>query len=375
MKLDAALLRDSWRVWWSPRWYAERARYPEWLQIAWTFVFNTAIATVLTLLIWSFARRVDVVEMFVGNFVVSQCIGFTIYSLFRIGATVLGSHRLGALGPVGRVAFWVGIPIVSAFIGYGIGLTLLGYSVSRLLESPRVLLSILLISLLMTAFWYRYMANKARLAEAEVAQQREQARALQAEKQALDAQLRGLQAQIEPHFLFNTLANVTSLIDSRPADARRMLERLIDLLRTSLRASRAASSTVGQEFDLLRAYLDILSIRMGERLAFRINVPSGLRSTPLPPLLVQPLVENAIRHGLEPKLSGGRIEVNVRGDDARLEIEVIDDGQGFAATTSTGVGLSNLRARLAALYGARARLTIEDAAPGTRARISILRAA
>jgi len=375
MRPDLALLRDSWRVWWSPRWYAERARCPEWLQIVWTFVFNTAIATVLTLVIWSFAPRLDLVGMFVGDFVVSHCIGFTVYSLFRIGATVLGTQRLDALGPAGRVAFWAGIPIVSVFIGYGIGLTLLGYRVSRLLESPRILLSVLLISLMMTAFWYRYMANKARLAEAEVARQREQARALQAEKQALDSQLRGLQAQIEPHFLFNTLANVVSLIDSRPADARHMLERLIELLRGSLRASRAPHTTLGQELDLLRAYLEILSIRMGARLAFRIDAPDELRSAPLPPLLVQPLVENAIQNGSEPKLSGGRVEVNARADGDRLQIEVTDDGQGFAATTSTGVGLSNLRERLAALYGARALLTIEDAAPGTRVRISIPRPA
>jgi len=373
MKIDLALLRDSWRVWWSPRWYVDRTRYPEWLQIVWTFVFNTAIAAGLTLVIWSFARRSDFVDFFVGTFVVSQSIGFTIYTLFRVGATMLGARRLDALGPFGRVAFWAGIPIVSVFIGYGIGLALLGYNVLRLLESPRILLSVLLISLLMTAFWYRYMANKARLAEAEAAHQHEEARALQAEKQALDAQLRGLQAQIEPHFLFNTLANVSSLIESRPADARRMLERLIELLRGSLRASRAPASTLGQEFDLLRAYLDILALRMGERLTFSIDASGDLRSAALPPLLVQPLVENAIRHGLEPKLAGGRVEVSARVDGDCVHIEVADDGLGFAATTSSGVGLSNLRERLMALYGSGARLTIEDAAPGTRARISIPR--
>jgi len=370
--MDRTLLRDSWRAWWSPRWFAKDARNPTWLQLCWTFVFNSAIAVVLTLIAWGFARRLDVAESLRGNFVVSQCIGFTIHLLFRFGARLLGRARLENLGQWQRVVFYAGVPIVSVFIGYGIGLTLLGYDVvSQVAESPRVLLAIIVISLVMSAFWYRYMANKAHLAEAEIARQREQARALRAEKQTIDAQLRGLQAQIEPHFLFNTLANVTSLIDGRPADARRMLERLIELLRGSLRASRAAHSTLGQEFDLLRAYLEILSIRMGARLAFSIEAPEELRSAPLPPLLVQPLVENAIRHGLEPTLAGGRVDVRARIDADALHIEVVDSGQGFGATTSTGVGLSNLRERLTALYGARGRLTIEDAAPGTRVRISI----
>ena len=372
MKVDLALLRDSWRAWWSAHWFEKNARNPPWLQLFWTFFFNSAIAVVLTLMAWAFARRLDVVEALRWNFVISQCIGFTIHLLFRLGAAILGRARLIALGQWQRVVFYAGIPVLSVFIGYGIALRLLGQDVVRLVvESPRILLAIVVISLVMSAFWYRYLANKARLAEAEAAQQREQARALRAEKQVLDAQLRGLQAQIEPHFLFNTLANVSSLIESRPADARHMLERLIELLRGSLRASRAPASTVGQEFDLLRAYLDILSIRMGARLAFSIGAPDELRSKPLPPLLVQPLVENAIRHGLEPKLAGGRVDVCARAEGDLMHIEVADDGLGFAAVTSSGVGLSNLRERLGAMYGSRARLTIEDAAPGTRARISI----
>src|SRR5262249_17324865 len=154
----------------------------------------------------------------------------------------------------------------------------------------------------------------------------------------------------EPHFLFNTLANVTSLIDAAPEKAKLMLARLIELLRASLAASRATQVDVGRELDLVRAYLDILAIRMGARLRYSIDVAPDLRPLPVPPLLIQPLVENAVKHGLEPKMQGGSVNVSVRSDADTLLVEVADDGLGFAPATTSGLGLSNLRERLAALY-------------------------
>jgi signal transduction histidine kinase len=374
MAVDTATLRASWRAWWSPMWHrGHRERVgPEWLQWFWTFVFNLAIAIGLTILTWAFARRTDVWLTFKWNFVIAQCIGITIHALFALGQRVLGSDRIDGFAWPQRVAFYAGLPILGVFIGYGVGLSLLGVNVPRLVvERPNVLIAIVLLSVLMSTFWYRFMANKARLAEAEAERERARARAATLERQALDAQLRTLQAQIEPHFLFNTLANVVSLIDAQPNDARRMLERLIELLRASLTASRSATVTLGQECELLRAYLDILSIRMGPRLAFEIDIPAELREHPVPPLLVQPLVENAIKHGLEPRVEGGRVRVVAQRTDGQIRIEVADDGLGFEPTTSTGVGLTNLRERLAALYGERARLTIEDARPGTHARVTL----
>jgi len=372
MALDAATLRASWRAWWSPTYYRGRPG-PGWLQWLWTFLFNCAIAVGLTLLGWGFARRIDVWTALQWNFVIAQSIGFTIHLLFVVAQRLLGEARMDRFTALQRVAFFAGIPITGVFIGYGIGLAALGVDVPQLvIERPSLLVAILLLSLLLSTFWYRFLANKARLAEAEAERERQHARAVELQRQALDAQLRSLQAQIEPHFLFNTLANVVSLIDSAPADARRMLEGLIALLRQSLAASRAERVGLGQEAELLRAYLGILAIRMGPRLAFEIDVPEPLRAQRVPPLLLQPLVENAIRHGLEPKVEGGAVRVRARQEGDSLVLEVSDDGLGFGATTrGGGVGLDNLRQRLAAHYGERARLSIEDAAPGTRVRLAL----
>lgn len=366
----AATLRASWQSWWSP---SLRKVGPEWLQYVWTFVFNSGVALALTPIAWSFARRADALELLKWNFVISQCIGFSIHLLFRLGLLVFGPARIEAFGTAERILFFGGIPVAGVFIGYPAGITLMGVDVAKLIEgAPRIVLALLVLSIIVSTLWYRAMATKARLAKAEAAHERIRARAATLERQALDAQLRTLQAQIEPHFLFNTLANVAGLIDAQPADARRMLERLIELLRASLAASRSATVTLAQESALLRAYLEILAIRMGPRLRFEIDIPADLQSQAVPPLLVQPLVENAIKHGLEPTVAGGCVRVAARAADGALCIEVTDNGRGFEATTATtGVGLTNLRERLAALYGERARLTIEDAQPGTRVRLTL----
>jgi sensor histidine kinase YesM len=165
-------------------------------------------------------------------------------------------------------------------------------------------------------------------AERQAAAERERAAVMQ--RQATDAQLRVLQAQIEPHFLFNTLANVIGLIEHQPAEARRMLERLIALLRASLSASRADRVSLAQELDLCRAYLEIVAIRMAGRLHYAIEADDAVRGRSLPPLLLQPLVENAIQHGLEPKVEGGRVRIVARARaDGALDLTVEDDGIGF----------------------------------------------
>jgi sensor histidine kinase YesM len=146
-----------------------------------------------------------------------------------------------------------------------------------------------------------------------------------------EARLRTLQAQIEPHFLYNTLANVVSLIGSEPDKARHMLERLIDFLRASLSASRAEQATLGAELDLAAAYLDLLAVRMGARLRWRIEAQAQTAAAlKIAPMLIQPLLENAIMHGLEPKVDGGEIVVRAScADGGALRIEVGDDGLGL----------------------------------------------
>ena len=197
----------------------------------------------------------------------------------------------------------------------------------------------------------------------------ERMRVLSTGKQLAEARLRLLQAQIEPHFLFNTLANVLSLIDTAPARASLMLEHFIGYLRSSLVASRNANGTVAQELRLLSDYLELLTIRMGERLHHVIDVEPGVETLPMAPMLLQPVVENAIRHGLEPRVDGGRIMIRLwreaGNDGPRLRIRIADDGAGFEPTASSGVGLGNLRERLEVLYDGRARLAIRSADPGT----------
>jgi sensor histidine kinase YesM len=204
---------------------------------------------------------------------------------------------------------------------------------------------------------------------------RDEARAVAAEREAALARMQLLVAQVEPHFLYNTLAHVVSLVDTEPAVAKRMLDRLIVLLRATTASATAGTSTLEAQMELLRAYLELIALRMGARLAWAIHVPAELASLPVPPMLLQPIVENAIKHGLEPKIEGGRIDIAAHREGERLVLLVIDSGLGVRATrdpASTGLGLPNLRARLAALYGAAATLTIADHPPtGTRVTITI----
>ncbi len=203
---------------------------------------------------------------------------------------------------------------------------------------------------------------------------RENLKVVSREKQLVQAQMRMLQAQIEPHFLFNTLANIQSLIARSPDRANLMMDDFIAYLRQTLSASRAQMGTVKQEFDLLRQYLDLIKIRMANRLEYDLKIDAGLEGTPLAPMLLQPLVENAIKHGLEPKVEGGRVAVAASREGEKMILTVVDNGFGFsdnADSKGTGVGLANLRERLAVLYDNRATLTIADANPGTRITLSV----
>ena len=171
-----------------------------------------------------------------------------------------------------------------------------------------------------------------------------------------------MQAQVEPHFLFNTLASIDHLIETDPARASTMQKNLIALLRASMPTMREASNgaprDLGREMAVIRPYLEILKVRMEERLATRIDVPDGLLSAEFPSMMIQSLVENAIKHGLEPKPEGGELSIKAEIVHGKLTVTVADTGLGFgkAATAGTGVGLANIRERLALLYGGKATL-------------------
>ena len=207
-------------------------------------------------------------------------------------------------------------------------------------------------------------------AQAEAAQATEVAESEQLKRQVVEARMAAMQAQVEPHFLFNTLASIDHLIETDPPRASQMQRNLIALLRASMPTMREANSNgaprdLGREMAVIRPYLEILKVRMEERLQVRLEVPDGLLSAEFPPMMIQSLVENAIKHGLEPKPEGGELAIRAEIVHGKLAVTVADTGLGFgkAATAGTGVGLANIRERLQLLYGGAAMLTVTENRP------------
>jgi hypothetical protein len=195
---------------------------------------------------------------------------------------------------------------------------------------------------------------------------------IQLDRQMTEARLQSLRAQIEPHFLFNTLANVQQLYRTEPERGRRMMGNFVAYLRAALPQMRQDETTLKQEVELARAYLEVLQVRMGKRLNVRLDIPKELAALPFPPLALSTLTENAIKHGLNPLPEGGAIEITARAEDGRLKVSVADTGAGLQRNSGTGAGLANLRARLAALYGDSGNLEFEANVPrGIRATIVV----
>ena len=205
-------------------------------------------------------------------------------------------------------------------------------------------------------------------AEVKAAEATETAEAESLRRQVLEARMAMMQAQVEPHFLFNTLASIDHLIEFDPKRASQMQRNLISLLRASMPSMRSTDSglrPLDLELAVVRPYLEILKVRMEERLTTEIDVPDGLLSAEFPPMMIQTLVENSIKHGLEPKAEGGHLSVKAEIRHGKLAVTVSDTGLGFEAaaqgsTHGTGVGLANIRERLALLYGSKASLTIAN---------------
>src|SRR5438876_3561977 len=211
-------------------------------------------------------------------------------------------------------------------------------------------------------------------AEAKAAEAQEVAEAESLQRQVVEARMAAMQAQVEPHFLFNTLASIDHLIEVDPQRASRMQKNLIALLRASMPAMREKATNLGRELDVVRPYLEILKVRMEERLQPQVNVSEGLYSAEFPPMMLQSLVENAIKHGLEPKADGGSLTVGAEVAHGKLHVSVADTGVGFAraATAGTGTGLTNIGERLKRIYGDAAELRITPNAPtGTRVAIVV----
>ena len=226
---------------------------------------------------------------------------------------------------------------------------------------------------IVVSFGLKVLAGGKRKAELEARAASTQAGEESLERRLVEAQMAALQAQVEPHFLFNTLALIGQLIETDPPQAARIHEHLIAYLRSTLPQMRArGNGTLARQIELSRAYLAIMQARMRSRLAVSIDVPPEYQSASFPTMMLQILIENAIKHGLEPKIEGGRIDIRASVDGTILQVDVIDDGVGFNLHAADGVGLANVRERLRILYGNRARLEIESIPQGgTRASIRL----
>jgi hypothetical protein len=335
-------------------------------------VFCTVVGTCFTVLglalnaldggnAW--ARPALWLTWFGRNLAVSLVIGYLIHAMFSLLIPLVGHARIRSWSDAGRAVFFAGVPITGMLIGWPLGLALVLGGWPSWLSRPgaNALIGALLLSLLICFVFFQIFNARAKQ--------------VLAERRSVEAQLKLLQAQMEPHFLFNTLAGVQTLIDVEPARAKQMLEAFTDYLRASVASLRTEDSSVGQEMALAGAYLDLMKQRMEDRLQVQIASDPALHELALPPLLLQPLVENAIHHGLEPKLEGGRLSLSVRRDGDSLLLEVVDDGLGSAAATrrssGNGVALANIRQRLQGRWGSAASLSLSPAHPGTRATLRI----
>ena len=364
MDLPTSPIRSPWYLPSSPD-------APRTVQLLRTAVFSALLAIGFTLLAFIVSARklsqwLDPHEWLVvygQNLAVALVIGYVTHGLYTLGYAILGHQRVAAMQSWERTLFFAGLPLLGVAIGWPIGVTLLfgDLRVLRSLNGADVL-TLVVIALMVTAMLSTFFSLRIKR--------------IRAEMRANEAQLRLLQGQMEPHFLFNTLANVISLIDVDAPRAKHVLEAFTDYLRVSLGSLRRTDSTLGAELELATRFLQLMQMRMGERLRFEIEVDPSLRQASLPPLLLQPLIENAVKHGLEPQLDGGTVRVRAAKMDVDgrpvLQLCVDDDGAGLAASASRarrtvaggpdghGIAIVNLRERLAAQFGTEGLLTLSD---------------
>ncbi len=348
-----------------------------------TLVFMLVLCTAIALLLTAIERG-----RFGAHLVYSFCIGTACLCLVD-GSRLLFAlctdrlRRLRGL-PTATAGFdtgWRGIvPAVLVAVllgpptGTALGDAITGHRSASLFHfdatSTRITLAMTVIASVVSVFVLSMMERlSGARAQAEAAQ-----------RLAAENQLRLLQSQLEPHMLFNTLANVRVLIGLDPPRAQAMLDRMIAFLRATLNASRVDSHPLAAEFERLADYLALMGVRMGERLQVQLDLPPALAALPVPPLLLQPLVENAIKHGLEPKVEGGRVHVQAAREGNTLVLTVRDTGIGPGAPEAAGqppangFGLAQVRERLATLYGSAAGFSLAGAdAPGggTLARVHL----
>ena len=266
-----------------------------------------------------------------------------------------------------------GAIIVGTGVGIVIGTLANGMNPLLLLEKyPNLLLSLLVVSMICGPAISYFFYSRAVISETKVALRQEELERISYQQRLTEANFRVLQAQIEPHFLFNTLSNILSLIRTKPDKAEQMLTNFTEYLRSSLQQTRTDRIELRDELTTIRAYLDIMTVRMENRLRYSIDVQPALLGVMIPPLLLQPLVENAVQHGIEPKPDGGVICLHAKQDGDMLILAISDTGVGISPSNSAGVGMANIRDRLHLMYHERARFQVMLNTPqGTIVRLTI----
>lgn len=303
----------------------------QWLKL---IAINTLIAVILTLV-----ATTD----FLRTLLFSQSIGLSVAGL----AFAVHYWAPNKQPPL----YWLAIAIITGvFLGMNVALVIVEYiQPSNTNEEQEFFTSVFIYSSIIgciVCYFFFLIAKKKEY-----------------EKMLVENNLKILQAQIEPHFLFNTLSNVIGLIDNRPDDAKKMLENFTHYLRSSLARTRESDTTLGDEIAIVNAYLGIQKIRMGKRLSYETLISKTLYEIPFPSLVIQPLVENSVRHGLESEIDGGKITIEVTSNHHWLTITVTDTGKGTRNLKSNGIGLNNIKARLNGLFQNKARIIIEENKP------------
>jgi two-component sensor histidine kinase len=304
------------------------------------------------------------------NIGICLCIVHTLFAVLRLAERLLPAPLVERMSDVrdiragmGLSALALGGIILGMTIGFTIVPILVGFNVwGMFISLPAALTKFAVFILFVMAVNWAWWRSRLR-------QQ-------QLQREATEARLRLLQGQIEPHLLFNTLANVQSLMDYDPPRAKQMLLTFSSYLRISLSQLRQTDSTLEAELDMAGNYLSLLQIRMDDRLRYQIDASAEARAALMPTLMLQPLVENAIHHGLSPKLEGGSVTLMAEVSAGRLQVRVIDDGLGLDAPgkplrPGAGIALANLRSRLQTQFGANASLTLRARAEGAEAVLDL----
>jgi hypothetical protein len=352
-------------------------REGRWLRFALRGVKTSGAAVLIAICLWAILR-----DPFEIALVYSMCISLTIWLLIDLGRDVAASianaripDRSSVPGRWPSRAWMVAIVGFGAILGYAggneianwiTGLNLPGPFNASLRQTLALLVMALVPAMVITYYFQSREIIATQKSDVETAQ-----------RQAAEQQLKLLESQLEPHMLFNTLANLRALIGVDPARAQAMLDQLIAFLRASLTGSRLRFHPVAAEFERVRDYLALMQIRMGPRLETRFVLPAELGGALVPPLLLQPLVENSIKHGLEPHVAGGRIDVSAAREGESLVLRVRDNGAGLGdagGVDASRYGLAHVRERLATLYGERASFELgaaRDADGGTLATIRL----